>query len=85
MAHVSWPTRAQTIAFTLMVIVISVFAAFYLSFFDAVFTQGLRYALDNAPRFKQEAQTNPAIDVKVATSTTSGEIPNFTVTPVPTN
>lgn len=79
MAHVSWPTRAQTIAFTLMVVLLSVFAAFYLSFFDAAFTQGLRFALDNAPRFHQVA---PAVDVKVATTTDSGTTTPFTVTPI---
>ena len=80
MAHVSWPTRTQTIAFTLMVVLICVFAAFYLSFFDAVFTQGLRYALDNAPRFHQ---TTPAVDVKLATTTPVGTSTTpFTVTPI---
>jgi preprotein translocase SecE subunit len=32
--HVSWPTRNQTIAFTMVVVVISVFVSFFLGFFD---------------------------------------------------
>ncbi|QQR82116.1 preprotein translocase subunit SecE [Candidatus Campbellbacteria bacterium] len=36
--HVSWPTRAQAIAFTIVVVAISVFTAAYLGAFDALFT-----------------------------------------------
>ena len=81
MAHVSWPTRTQTVAFTLIVVFISLFVAVYLSAFDALFTQGLRVALDNAPRF---SQTTPNVDVQVASSTVSGTstTPNFTITPI---
>jgi len=32
--HVSWPTRNQAIAFTVVVVVISVFVSFLLGFFD---------------------------------------------------
>jgi len=32
--HVSWPTRRQAIAFTLVVVIISVFVSFFLGFFD---------------------------------------------------
>lgn len=32
--HVSWPTRNQAIAFTLVVVIISVFVSFFLGFFD---------------------------------------------------
>ncbi len=32
--HVSWPSRAQAIAFTVVVVLVSVFVAFYLGFFD---------------------------------------------------
>lgn len=38
MKHVSWPTRHQTIAYTLIVIVVSVFVAFYLGLFDWILT-----------------------------------------------
>ncbi|MCK5059953.1 MAG: preprotein translocase subunit SecE [Candidatus Pacebacteria bacterium] len=36
--HVSWPTRRQTIAFTMIVIAISLATAFFLGFFDFVFS-----------------------------------------------
>lgn len=37
--HVSWPTRRQAIAFTAIVIVISVFTALFLGAFDFLFSQ----------------------------------------------
>jgi len=36
--HVSWPTRRQAIAFTSIVIAISVFVAVFLGLFDYLFT-----------------------------------------------
>ena len=82
MAHVSWPTRAQTIAYTLIVVAICAFAAIYLSFFDAVFTQGLRAALDNAPRFTQsKAATNPIVVTPATSTTSASSTPAFTVDP----
>lgn len=42
MKHVSWPTRKQTIMFTLLVILISVGVAAYLGVFDFLFTWGLK-------------------------------------------
>lgn len=35
--HVSWPTRSQTITFTIVVILISIFVSFFLGFFDYIF------------------------------------------------
>lgn len=32
--HVSWPTRDQTIAFTIIVIILSFAVAYFLGFFD---------------------------------------------------
>lgn len=37
-AHVSWPTRRQAAAFTVLVIVLSVATALYLGAFDSLFT-----------------------------------------------
>lgn len=37
--HVSWPTRRQTIIFTIIVIIISVAVALFLGLFDYIFTQ----------------------------------------------
>lgn len=38
LAHVSWPTRNQAVAFTVLVIVLSVATSVYLGAFDALFT-----------------------------------------------
>jgi preprotein translocase subunit SecE len=35
--HVSWPTRNQTIAFSVVVVLISIFISFFLGFFDYLF------------------------------------------------
>ena len=35
--HVSWPTRQQAIAFTIMVIVVCICVSFFLGFFDYIF------------------------------------------------
>ena len=35
--HVSWPTRAQAITFTIVVVLISIFVSFFLGFFDFLF------------------------------------------------
>lgn len=39
--HVSWPTRKQSIWFTIIVIVISLVTAFFLGLFDFIFSLGL--------------------------------------------
>lgn len=39
--HVSWPTRRQALIFTALVIIISLLTAFFLGFFDFLFTRGL--------------------------------------------
>lgn len=38
LAHVVWPTRRQAIAFTVLVMVISILTSIYLGAFDALFT-----------------------------------------------
>jgi preprotein translocase subunit SecE len=42
MKHVSWPTRAQAITFTVLVIIISILTALYLGFFDFIFSKLLQ-------------------------------------------
>jgi len=42
MKHVSWPTRAQSIAYTTVVIVISIITALYLGLFDFIFQKVLQ-------------------------------------------
>ena len=39
--HVSWPTKSQTIWSTIIVIVVSLVVAFFLGFFDYLFSMGL--------------------------------------------
>lgn len=39
--HVNWPTRRQTFFYTLITIVLSVAVAYFLGFFDYLFSQGL--------------------------------------------
>ena len=37
--HVSWPTKKQAIAFTIVVIIISIATGAYLGFFDYIFSK----------------------------------------------
>ena len=39
--HVIWPSRKQTMYYTLIVIVLSVILGYYLGVFDFLFTKGL--------------------------------------------
>ena len=39
MKHVSWPTQAQTVVYTVLVIVVSALVALFLGAFDYLFTQ----------------------------------------------
>jgi preprotein translocase subunit SecE len=39
MTHTTWPTRKQTINYTLIVILISFAVAYYLGLFDYIFSQ----------------------------------------------
>ena len=43
--HVTWPTRKQTIFFTVAVLAISVIVAYYLGALDFIFGQGLKALL----------------------------------------
>ena len=43
--HVTWPTRKNTIIFTVAVLGISIAVAYYLGFLDFIFGQGLRLLL----------------------------------------
>ena len=39
--HVVWPTRNQTVFYTLIVIVLSILVAYFLGIFDFIFSKGL--------------------------------------------
>jgi len=45
--HITWPTRKQTISFTVAVLVISILVAYYLGLLDFLFSTGLEKALLN--------------------------------------
>jgi preprotein translocase SecE subunit len=47
--HVAWPTRVQTIVYTVLVIAVSVFVALYLGLFDFLFTTTLARLAGVAP------------------------------------
>jgi len=40
--HVSWPTKRQAIVFTVVIVLISLFTAILLGFFDYIFSLVLR-------------------------------------------
>ena len=43
--HVSWPTRTQAIQYTVVIIVISLFTAFFLGLFDYLFSKLLAFII----------------------------------------
>ena len=47
--HVAWPTRLQTIVYTILVAALSIGVALYLGFFDYIFTTGLTRILSVLP------------------------------------
>jgi preprotein translocase subunit SecE len=40
--HVIWPSKNQTLYYTLIVIILSLIIAYYLGIFDFIFSQGLQ-------------------------------------------
>jgi len=43
--HVTWPTRKQTLFFTVTVLIISIIVAYYLGALDYLFGEGLKLLL----------------------------------------
>ncbi len=77
--HVAWPTRTQTIVYTVMVALLSVGVSLYLGLFDYIFTSGLSRALQVLP-----AATPVTITQQPAASTSNATlIPMPTLTPTP--
>ncbi len=56
--HVAWPTRIQTVIYTVLVIALSIFVALYLGLFDFLFTTGLARVIETLPA-PAPAQTSP--------------------------
>lgn len=68
MRHVAWPTRTQTIVYTILVIAISFAVALYLGFFDYLFTTGLKEIINALPS-TYVAPTAPVIEISTTTTT----------------
>ena len=47
MNHVSWPTRAQAITYTVVVVVLSVGTAAFLGAFDYLFKVGIEFIINH--------------------------------------
>jgi len=43
--HVTWPTRKQTIMYTVAVLIVSLVVAYYLGALDVIFSKGLGWLL----------------------------------------
>jgi len=76
--HVAWPTRTQTIVYTILVFAISVFVALYLGLFDYLFTGTLTRVIETLPsaspiQVTQQIATSSPVEISTpvfsATST----------------
>ena len=84
--HVAWPTRDETIVYTILVAAISVGVALYLGFFDFVFTTGLSKTLlmtGNVPTTQASSSADVAStsadSVSTSTATDSAPASNFKI------
>ncbi len=71
--HVAWPTRTQTIVYTILIAFISVGLALYLGLFDFLFNNALAYMVNAAANMTSV----PAVTTQPAASTSP-----ITITPV---
>lgn len=60
--HVAWPTRVQTLVFTILVILISILISLYLGFFDFLFTTGLGKAVGSMPQTAPIQAEEPQVE-----------------------
>ena len=76
MRHVAWPTRMQTIVYTILVALISIGVALYLGLFDFLFTGALARLIEVLPGgspiqiTQQPVTATPTVDFSVPTTTT---------------
>ena len=68
--HVAWPTRVQTIVYTILVIAISILVSLYLGLFDFLFTTGLGKVVEVLPQNTQ-SQTQPLLELSTTTISTT--------------
>ncbi len=80
--HVAWPTRLQTIVYTVLVVIISIGVSLYLGLFDYLFTTGLSRFLLVLPAtqptgIEQSIETtSPALELTgIATTSDSTDLP----------
>ena len=71
--HVAWPTRLQTIVYTILVVAISIGISLYLGLFDFLFTTGLSRFLQVLP-----ASTPAAVNEQPLSTTSTDMLPQFT-------
>ncbi|MBL8158304.1 preprotein translocase subunit SecE [bacterium] len=72
--HVAWPTRVQTIVYTILVVVISILVSLYLGVFDFLFTNGLGKLVETVPAAPQVTPINlDDVQFSTTTSTTTVE------------
>ncbi|MBP9757953.1 MAG: preprotein translocase subunit SecE [Candidatus Pacebacteria bacterium] len=67
--HVAWPTRTQTIVYTVLVVIISLFISLYLGLFDYIFTSTLARLAGVAPAPAAIEQTTTPVATSTATTT----------------
>ncbi|OGG53413.1 preprotein translocase subunit SecE [Candidatus Kaiserbacteria bacterium RIFCSPHIGHO2_02_FULL_55_25] len=73
--HVAWPTRTQTVVYTILVALISIGVALYLGLFDFLFTTGLARLVEVLPSAspiqvtQQPVTTTPTVNFSVPTTT----------------
>lgn len=68
--HVAWPTRVQTIIYTILVIAISIIISLYLGFFDYTFTNALGKVIEFLPGASQPAAEIQGIETEPVATTT---------------
>ena len=77
--HVAWPTRTQTIVYTVLVALISIAVALYLGLFDYIFTSGLTRivgVLPAAPAQTEQTTTpSPSADGEQAAPQVDFSVP----------
>ncbi len=74
--HVSWPTRLQTIVYTVLVFAISLFIALYLGLFDYIFTSTLARLVGVQPAAAPIEQTTTTAATSSVTPQIDFDLPS---------
>ena len=82
--HVAWPTRLQTIVYTILVALISIGVSLYLGLFDYIFTTGLSRFLLVLPAANPVSVEQPLATSTTTTDTNTVPLPQFSVQPTTT-